>query len=269
MFYHCNNLREVIIPEDDFVNVIDMSEMFSACEVLEVIPPLNLASVTTMNYTFAFSHNIKTIPDFVTPNLINLANAFQDCHTLTTAPILDTASVTSMWLMFSNCYSLKTIPQYDYSSVMTMSATFQNCYSLETLGVINSSVCTNFFSTFNTTTLLKSITSIDTSSATDIRNIFYNSGITNPPSINLSGLVDNSGAGTIIHGSEVHELMITGSPTYSINLGNGQLNASAIDAVFTALGTAAPGGTVTVINNSGATTCTPSIATNKGWTVAT
>jgi len=47
------------------------------------------------------------------------------------------------------------------------------------------------------------------------------------------------------------------------------LPATAIDVIFTNLASGVTGQTITVTGNPGAATCTPSIATAKGWTVAT
>jgi hypothetical protein len=47
---------------------------------------------------------------------------------------------------------------------------------------------------------------------------------------------------------------------------NMRLTAAAINDIFTGLGTGT-GQTITVTGNPGAATCTPSIATAKGWTV--
>jgi len=45
------------------------------------------------------------------------------------------------------------------------------------------------------------------------------------------------------------------------------MSATAIDALFTSLGTASGSQTINVRRNSGSATCTTSIATVKGYTV--
>jgi hypothetical protein len=47
------------------------------------------------------------------------------------------------------------------------------------------------------------------------------------------------------------------------------LSATEINNIFTNLGTAVGTQTITITGNRGATTCTPSIATAKGFTVVT
>ena len=55
---------------------------------------------------------------------------------------------------------------------------------------------------------------------------------------------------------------------YSIDYSNAMLSPAELDAIYTALGTAAGAQTITVTGNWGTATDTPSIATAKGWTVA-
>ena len=50
---------------------------------------------------------------------------------------------------------------------------------------------------------------------------------------------------------------------------NSNMNATALDAMFTSLGTANGTQTITVTGNPGAANCTTSIATTKGWTIVT
>jgi hypothetical protein len=46
------------------------------------------------------------------------------------------------------------------------------------------------------------------------------------------------------------------------------LNATALNEIFTNLSASGAGKTITILNNPGAATCTRSIATTKGWTVS-
>ena len=54
---------------------------------------------------------------------------------------------------------------------------------------------------------------------------------------------------------------------YSIDYSNAMLSPAELDAIYTALGTAAGAQTITVTGNWGTATDNPSIATAKGWTV--
>ncbi|MDJ0338273.1 hypothetical protein [Cryobacterium sp. PH31-O1] len=56
--------------------------------------------------------------------------------------------------------------------------------------------------------------------------------------------------------------------TVSAHMTNGLLSAEALNEVFTNLGTARNGATITITGNPGTATCDRTIATAKGWTVA-
>lgn len=66
--------------------------------------------------------------------------------------------------------------------------------------------------------------------------------------------------------SALEELILTGL-TIGVSIANCNLSAAALDAFFTALGTASGAQTITITGNPGAATCDTSIATAKGWTV--
>jgi hypothetical protein len=54
---------------------------------------------------------------------------------------------------------------------------------------------------------------------------------------------------------------------YSVSVASCLLSGTALDTLYTSLGTAAASQSITVTGNYGTPTDTPSIATAKGWTV--
>jgi len=64
----------------------------------------------------------------------------------------------------------------------------------------------------------------------------------------------------------LEELIVPGLEK-GFNIANSNMGATALNAMFTSLGTANGTQTITVTGNPGAATCTTSIATNKGFTV--
>ena len=64
----------------------------------------------------------------------------------------------------------------------------------------------------------------------------------------------------------LEELILPGCET-GFSILNSNMGATAIDALFTSLGTANGSQTITVTGNPGSGSCTPSIATDKGYTV--
>ena len=64
----------------------------------------------------------------------------------------------------------------------------------------------------------------------------------------------------------LRSVILTGL-TRGVSVATNLLDATALDALYTSLGTAAGAQVVTVTSNPGTTSDTPSIATGKGWTV--
>lgn len=67
--------------------------------------------------------------------------------------------------------------------------------------------------------------------------------------------------------SSLSSVILTGCK-YTVSVANGVLSGTALDALYTSLGTAAGSQTITVSGNHGTSSDTPSIATAKGWTVS-
>ena len=81
----------------------------------------------------------------------------------------------------------------------------------------------------------------------------------------LSGITSTSSAFSGV--TNLRSLVLTGLRV-GFTISHNRLGATALNALFTSLGTANGAQTVTVTGNPGAATCDTSIATAKGWTVA-
>jgi len=79
-----------------------------------------------------------------------------------------------------------------------------------------------------------------------------------------SSMANNNGCFT---GMKNLEEMIVPGLQNGFSIAGSNMSATALDAMFTSLGTANGSQTITVTGNPGAATCTTSIATNKGFTV--
>lgn len=126
------------VPEwVDFDGVTDMSYMFSECNNLQTIPPIDTSIVTNMESLFNNCTNLQAIPQFNTSKVTNMGNMFYNCRNLQTIPLIDTSNVKLMNTMFYACQKLQTIPQFNTSNVTDMSNTFAECYSLTSLPALN------------------------------------------------------------------------------------------------------------------------------------
>ena len=142
--------------------------------------------------------------------------------------------------MFINCSSLQSVPLLNTASGTNFTSMFSGCNSLQSVPLINTAAGTNFSSMFINCSSLQSIPLLNTAAGTNFTSMF--NGCTSLEKGALSG---------------------TGA---NISYTGAKLSAAALNAIYTNLGTVV-GKTITVTNNWGTATDTPSIATAKGWTV--
>ena len=79
-----------------------------------------------------------------------------------------------------------------------------------------------------------------------------------------TGMANNNGC--FYNMKNLEEMIVPGLQN-GFTIAGSNMSATALDAMFTSLGTANGSQTITVTGNPGAATCTTSIATNKGFTV--
>lgn len=144
--------------------------------------------------------------------------------------------------VFSNMDTLQSVGDIDLPSATSMSSFFTNCFSLIVVGdITTSSSLTSLASFASACRRLTGISISDCSGVTATSNMF----LTN---------------------SSMDSVILTGI-TVGFILSNANMNTAALDAMFTALGTASGSQTIMVSGNPGSSTCDTSIATNKGFTV--
>jgi hypothetical protein len=123
---------------------------------------------------------------------------------------------------------------------------------------------TNMFEMFQTSSF-SSLPWMDTSNITSIGSAFQNlTGLEVIPAYDFSAVT--SAANAFVGTFNLKRNLATGlTVTHSyLNL---YLSATALNEIFTNLGTAASGATITITGNPGAATCNQSLATDKGWEV--
>ena len=122
------------------------------------------------------------------------------------------------------------------------------------------------FSTSNVTyRMLRRFEWVGSCPITNFTYMFYNC-----PSLSSVELDTSSGTNftSMFQGcSSLSSVILTGCK-YTVSVANGVLSGTALDALYTSLGTAAGSQTITVSGNHGTSSDTPSIATAKGWTVS-
>jgi len=121
---------------------------------------------------------------------------------------------------------------------------FQNCSSLKTIPLLNTARGTTVASMFSNCNCIQEI-----------------------PALNFSSV--SSAANTATLFSSVYTIkrnQMTGLQ-YAVDISNQQLDSTALNEIYTNLGTASGAQTITVTGNWGTPNDNPAIATGKGWTV--
>ena len=177
-----------ILDQRGFQNATDMTSMFSNCNNLKTIPPLDTSNITNMNAMFFTCNNLKTIPYLDTSNVTNMMEMFYNCSNLETIPLLDTGNVTDMTNMFGACQSLKAIPLLDTGNVTNMTNMFSGCQNLETIPLLDTSGVASMRAMFYSCFKLKEIPLLDTSGVDDMAYMFYScNNLKTIPPLDTSG----------------------------------------------------------------------------------
>ena len=106
---------------------------------------------------------------------------------------------------------------------------------------------------------------IDTSAVTSAYQMFY--GCSSLQSVTLDTSAVTSTSSMFSGCSSLQSVILTGL-TRGVSVAYASLSSTALDALYTSLGTAAGSQTITVSGNYGTTGDDPSIATGKGWTIS-
>lgn len=193
---------------------------------------------------------------------ISLAHWFNGCELLEKITGLDTSLATLFNLAFNNCNALRDFSWISFASATDMSSAFVECFELKSI-VINSPTITSLSATFNGCISLRRAEVI-APNATSAANCFIScqllTDVTLHTKANAARTTTYSKANML---SWINDL--SGS-SVAMSVASCNLNAAALNRIFTDLGTVASA-TITITGTPGAATCNRSIATSKGWTV--
>lgn len=283
----CSNLETV--PLLDFSSVTNLSSAFQNCVRLRSVPLFNTASVINMTSTFSGCQSLTTVPLFDTSHVTNFTSTFSGCVSLATIPLLVTSAATTMQSMFSSCNSLASIPAFDVGNCTLFSSTFSSCSSLASVPAsLNTVKGTDFSSMFINCSTLSAHPAMDVSLGINFTTMFQaciSLAVINLPtsskgtnftsfcascnslrSLNINMTLATTVGQFQTSASSLASVILTGL-RFTTSMASLQLDATALDAMYTSLGTASGAQTITVTSNPGIATDTPSIATGKGWTV--
>lgn len=246
MFYRCYSLKRLGDNGWVFPNITNASSMFRECLALEWPAEITLGTGGSNG---------------------TLATTFYLCTTMIHAPdITDMSGVVTMHEMFRDCEGLQTIPDYDTSNVQTFSGVCDGCHSLWETPAWDCSNCTAFQNGFDDCYSLTKINLFNLAPSLNVQFMFNATGVREiPATIDLSGITVSTYMNSFLGAVPLREFNAIG-PSTSFSIVNAELDAAALNAMYTALPTVGSA-TVTVTGNPGTSGDNPSIATAKGWTV--
>jgi len=301
MFNACASLRTV--PFFNTASVTNMSSIFFAAYSLESVPLWNTASVTNMQNMFFNCYSLKSVPLFNTALVTNMANFLYGTACVESIPVFNTAAVTDMSGMFRFSSGMVFLPALNTSAVTNISNIFTSTSTLiKEIAELNlssiSSLANNLLGlgaasagsaagnlnrakiTGNKWTQTFQNCSMG---AAQLDEMYTSLATLNPAITTVSG---NGTTVTVTVGTaDIKSFIVGRSVTitavdpvaYNITGNVASVNNAAGTFTITnaATGVYVSGGvasittdrTITVTGNPGVATDTPSIATNKGWTV--
>ena len=273
-FYSCTSLHHLIFP-NKLNSLTSLYSSIRECPNIEyIIFPIEMNNMTTFYSTFYRSLKIKQIQY---PLNMPLLNTLEYCNyenlsaTYYRLPS-NAPNITTLKLSFCNNYKVTylKLPKV-MNKVTTAESIVTNDTNLQSLFLPDSMIlCTSLFNN-------KGLWNLDT-----ISTCVWGSGQVNTeftirdlktfkqPTLKVSKLVLRGN--TLATKSQLHTINIDwanstyGETTPQIDIRWNSLSATTINAIFTALPVVV-GKTINVAGNPGSATCTPSIASLKGWTV--
>ena len=250
MFNNCAHLRS-IIGFSSLVTVQTAQNMFASCYSLTSLDLSGFSSFQSGSGIFSYATYLTSVTLPATwPSCTSLASFFN------TTPGIKTISIGGL----TNLTSIS-----EFCSAPPLTNDISVIESVTLSG--NSTGLTTIYDAFEYN---KNVTTIDFSglTLTAVTNASYAfDGCYSLRSLILNTL-SNASLSTTQMFRECRSLISLRIPgiVVSFSLSGCALNASALNQVFTDLGTVS-GKTITITGNPGAGTCTQSIATAKGWTV--
>jgi hypothetical protein len=275
---------------DCFINVTNAGAAFMGCSSLESLPLLNMPACTATDNLFVSAVSLKTHEGVISSSIINASNLYQNSGMEKAPTNLDLSNATNISGIFYGCAALTKVPLYDVSKAINATAVFTNCLSLKEVPAFDLSSCTSAAQLFQGCVSLKSVPPLDLPKVTSLWYFFLNCKTLSDPivlnipscisaesafdycvslrSITLTNCGNITNTNNMFYNTGNLEQVTLGGITRGFSIANNRLNAAALDALYTSLGTAAGAQTVTVTGNPGTSGHDPTIATAKGWTVA-
>ncbi len=192
----------------------------------------------------------------------SLSNWFNGCRRLEKITGLDTSLSASFIMAFYNCEILRDFSWISFAQATDMTSTFVNCLELKTI-TINSPAITTLSATLDGCTSLRRAEVIAPAA---VSAAYCFSGCQLLTDVTLHTTATASRNNTYSKANMVSWINDLSRLSAVVSVASCNLNAAALNRIFTDLGTVTTG-VITITNTPGGATCNRSIATAKGWTV--
>jgi hypothetical protein len=240
------------------------------CNKLERMLVYNVGATLNANSNFIYLNRLEVIR-FPFEKLTAVSSTFTPCF----GKVRDESNLPiNITLTNATTSLIQLFKQSLFSKLGNISAPtatqgnqlFIDSVNLKSIGSINLPLATNIVSMFSGCINLESVVTITiTSVCTSMASLGDNAKKCRGFIIsNCSGITTTTSA---FNGMVSMETLILTGMTRGFTIDDCNMSATAIDALFTSLGTASGAQTINVRRNPGSATCTTSIATSKGYTV--
>ena len=252
-------LREITIPKLGSITIFDRA--WSGCSSLQSLS-VDTSKGTSFDRAWYGCSSLQSL-SVDTSQGTNFSNAWYGCSSLQSLSV-NTSEGTNFTSAWYGCSSLQSL-SVDTSKGTSFDRAWYSCSNLQSLNV-NTSKGTNFSNAWFGCSNLQNL-NVNTSEGTNFSSAW--SGCLNLQSLNVNTSKGTNFSNAWSGCSSLQSLSVTGQPL-SFAVSDCKLNAEAIAALFTSLGTVT-GQTVTCsgcFGYAGLSTGQREIATNKGWTIA-
>lgn len=178
---------------------------------------------------------------------------------------LDASTATNLSSLFKSYTALEETPPVNAPVATTLANAYEGCTSLTAVGSIYAPNVTTTTYMFSGCSALTEVPLFDTSNVTTATYMFNGcASLIEVPPYDFTKAVTNS---TTFAGMASMTSMLAFGMLQAFSVAQSALSASALNVMFSNLGTVSTARVVTITGTPGAATCDRSIATAKGWTV--
>lgn len=247
---------------------------------------------TTWRYTgvMEWHHSTPNLSNASASQLVKQGGRWSNCRIINMATIGASPRAEHSSGLFSTFPNVRQISINNNSGWLDCSNLFLDDYNLQTITALQPfTSATTFSAAHRTNTQLKDFSYYNAPANTSLANFVQNcyglnsleldipsvttcnlvvSGLLSLKELILTNCANVTTFGTSFVNTQLEKVILQGA-TVGFSVRFGYLGATELDAMFTALGTASGSQTIDVRSNPGSTTCDPTIATAKGFTVTT